>query len=49
VYNYFSSKEEVILAIAQENIGQVISVLRESRWRTCWPRPGCPRGPIAIP
>jgi AcrR family transcriptional regulator len=30
VYNYFSSKEEMILAIAEENIGQVISVLRES-------------------
>src|SRR5260370_26520093 len=30
VYNYFSSKEEMIVAIAEENIGQVISVLRES-------------------
>lgn len=30
VYNYFSSKEEMIVAIAEENIDQVISVLRES-------------------
>jgi hypothetical protein len=27
---YFSSKEEMIVAIAEENIGQVISVLRAS-------------------
>jgi AcrR family transcriptional regulator len=30
LYNYFSSKEEMILAIAEENISEVISVLRES-------------------
>jgi AcrR family transcriptional regulator len=30
LYNYFSSKEEMIVAIAKDNIGEVISVLRES-------------------
>jgi TetR/AcrR family transcriptional regulator, transcriptional repressor of aconitase len=30
VYNYFRSKEEMIVAIAKENISQVISVLREA-------------------
>jgi AcrR family transcriptional regulator len=30
VYSYFSSKEEMIVAIAEENISQVISVMRES-------------------
>src|SRR5260370_36600230 len=41
VYNYFSSKEEVILAIAEQNIGQVISMLRESAND---PPRGCPGG-----
>jgi AcrR family transcriptional regulator len=30
LYNYFSSKEQMIVAIAEENISQVISVLRET-------------------
>ena len=30
VYNYFSSKEEMIVAIAEENISQVTSLLRRS-------------------
>jgi TetR/AcrR family transcriptional regulator, transcriptional repressor of aconitase len=30
LYNYFRSKEEMIVAIAEENISQVISVLREA-------------------
>jgi AcrR family transcriptional regulator len=30
VYNYFASKEEIIVAIAEESISQVISLMRES-------------------
>src|SRR5260370_17032628 len=43
VYNYFSSKEEMIVAIAEENIGQVISGLRTS------PTPPPPAPPTPPP
>src|SRR5258708_19400890 len=40
LYNYFASKEEIIVAIAEESISQVISLMRESAASPCRISPG---------